>query len=403
MIIANIRSLIGVTQSNRLIGSQMAELPCIDDAYLEVDNGQISEFGTMEQCPYHHHDYDAQGRYVIPAFCDPHTHLVYPCSREGEWVDRLNGLTYEQIAQRGGGILNSADKLHATSSDELYDKAIERCESIMKTGTGAVEIKSGYGLNTADEMKMLRVIRRLKDSSPLTIKSTLLAAHALPREYQGHQDDYVTLIIDQMLPMAVDQGLIDYIDVFCDTGFFTTAQTHRMLDAASKFGILGKIHCNELAVSGGVQVAVSSGALSADHLEMMDSQAIDALRGAFTMPTLLPGASFFLGIPYSPARKMISQGLGVALASDYNPGSSPMGNMQMICSLAAIQMKMLPMETIAAATINAAYAMGLESTHGSIAVGKKANLIITKQIPTIDYMLYSYAENCVEKLILSER
>lgn len=400
MLITNIKSLVGITSAPRLLGEQMAKLPTIDTSYLVIKNGTIVEFGPMAECVYEHSDYDADGRYVMPAFCDSHTHLVYPASREGEWVDRIKGLSYTQIAERGGGILNSAKLLAQTSEDKLFDDAMERCENIRNTGTGAVEIKSGYGLDTENELKMLRVIRRLKECSPLSIKSTLLAAHALPEAYRGRQDDYVTLIIDQMLPRAVDQGLIDYIDVFCDRGFFTTEQTRRMLEAASKYSIQGKIHANELAVSGGVQVAVENEALSADHLEAMDDQAIQALVGARTMPTLLPGAAFFLGIDYPPARRMIAAGLGVALASDYNPGSSPMGNMQMVCSLASVRMNMLPLEAIAASTINSAYAMGLSDTHGSITIGKRAALIITKRMPSIDYMLYSYAENCVEKVLL---
>lgn len=400
MLITNIKSLVGITSAPRLLGEQMAKLPTIDTSYLVIKNGTIVEFGPMAECVYEHSDYDADGRYVMPAFCDSHTHLVYPASREGEWVDRIKGLSYTQIAERGGGILNSAKLLAQTSEDKLFDDAMERCENIKNTGTGAVEIKSGYGLDTENELKMLRVIRRLKECSPLSIKSTLLAAHALPEAYRGRQDDYVTLIIDQMLPRAVDQGLIDYIDVFCDRGFFTTEQTRRMLEAASKYSIQGKIHANELAVSGGVQVAVENEALSADHLEAMDDQAIQALVGARTMPTLLPGAAFFLGIDYPPARRMIAAGLGVALASDYNPGSSPMGNMQMVCSLASVRMNMLPLEAIAASTINSAYAMGLSDTHGSITIGKRAALIITKRMPSIDYMLYSYAENCVEKVLL---
>lgn len=400
MIITNIKALVGVTSAARVTGEQMAALPIIENAYLVTENGAIKEFGPMSEYHYERSDYDATGRYVMPSFCDSHTHLVYPCSREGEWVDRIKGLSYAEIAKRGGGILNTAKKLHTASEDELYEAAFERCQTIIGTGTGAVEIKSGYGLNTEDELKMLRVIRRLKESSPLTIKATLLAAHAVPAEYKGRQDDYVSLIVDEMLPMAAGEGLIDYIDSFCDEGFFTTTQTERMLNAAAKYGIRGKIHANELAVSGGVQIAVACGALSADHLEAMDEAAIEAFRGACTMPTLLPGAAFFLGIDYPPARRMIEAGLGVALASDFNPGSSPIGNMQMICSLAAIQMKMLPMEALAAATVNSAYAMGVNDTQGSIAVGKKANLIITKPMPSLEYMLYSYAENCVEKNLL---
>lgn len=384
----------------------MSQLNALDNSYLIVEGDSITSFGTMDQLPCEQiaHDarmIDATGRVVMPTYCDSHTHLVYASSREGEFVDRIRGLSYEQIARRGGGILNSAARLHDTSEQELYDQALERIEAIIATGTGAVEIKSGYGLTTKDELKMLRVIRRLRETTPIEIRSTLLAAHAFPLKYKGREDEYVDLIVDEMLPLAADEGLIDYIDAFCDKGFFSVAQTERLLTAAQRYGIRGKIHANEMAISGGVQLGVRSGCLSVDHLECMGRDEIDALAGADTMPTLLPGAAFFLGLSYPPAREMIDSGLGVALASDFNPGSSPSGDMRFVVSLACIRMKMLPSEAINAATLNSAYAMGISHSHGSIAVGKRANLIITRPIPSVDYIPYAYTSSLAEMVIIN--
>lgn len=407
LLINNIKGLIGVTTEDRLSGEQMSQMGVIEDAFVLVEDDRIVDFGKVDNlnCDIQTNKnitiIDAQGRYVLPAFCDSHTHLVYAGSREGEFVDKVRGLSYEDIAKRGGGIINSAKKLHATSEDELFDNALERCNKIIRSGTGAVEIKSGYGLNVEDELKMLRVIRRLKESTPLTIKSTLLGAHSVPLEYRGREVDFVNLVIDEMIPRTVNEGLADFVDVFCDHGFFTVPQTAAILQAAAKYGLQGKIHANELAVSGGVQVGVEHSCLSVDHLERMDAAAIEALKNTKTMATVLPGASFFLGIPFADVRAMIEAGLSVALASDFNPGSSPMGNMQFVMSLGVIRQRMLPMEALAATTINGAYAMGLNKTHGSIAVGKRANLLITKQIPSVDIMPYYYMDNHIETVILN--
>lgn len=403
-VIKNIKSIVGTLPMacSKLSGKDMAQLPILDDGYIVVDQGLIVEIGRMADMPeLSIPAIEATDRYVMAAFCDSHTHLVYAGNREREWVDRIQGLSYAEIAARGGGILNSAKLLHQTSEDELLEMALPRLESIISTGTGAVEIKSGYGLSTEDELKMLRVIARLKKISPLTIKATFLAAHAVPSDYLGRQGEYVDLIINQMLPLVAEQRLADYIDVFCDTGFFTCDETERMLVAAAGYGIPGKIHANEMAISGGVQVAVRNNCLSADHLECMDDQAITAFQGAITMPTILPGAALFLGLDNPPARRMIEAGLPIAIASDYNPGSSPTGNMPLMMSLAAIRMKMLPLETIAAATINSAYAMGLERELGSVTVGKRANLVITRPMPSLEYLQYSFGENLIEKTILN--
>lgn len=383
----------------------MSEITSIADAYLIVNEGVIESYGPMSAMSQISADevIDATGRIVMPSFCDSHTHIVYAGSREGEFVDKINGLSYVEIARRGGGILNSAARLRQTSEDELYRQASERLSEIMQMGTGAVEIKSGYGLTTADELKMLRVIARLKADFPITIKSTFLAAHAVPAEYQKRQDDYVSLIINEMLPQVAAESLADYIDVFCDEGFFTVEQTDRMLEAAARYGIRGKIHANELALSGGIQAGVRHNCLSVDHLEFTGDAEIAALKASETMPTLLPGAAFFLGMNYPPARKMIDSGLPIALASDFNPGSSPSGNMKFILSLASIKLKMTPTEAINAATINGAYAMGLEKSHGSIDVGKRGNVLILKQMPSLDYLSYAYTSELIDRVIVGGR
>lgn len=383
----------------------MSEITSIADAYLIVNEGVIESYGPMSAMSQISADevIDATGRIVMPSFCDSHTHIVYAGSREGEFVDKINGLSYVEIARRGGGILNSAARLRQTSEDELYRQASERLSEIMQMGTGAVEIKSGYGLTTADELKMLRVIARLKADFPITIKSTFLAAHAVPAEYQKRQDDYVSLIINEMLPQVAAESLADYIDVFCDEGFFTVEQTDRMLEAAARYGIRGKIHANELALSGGIQAGVRHNCLSVDHLEFTGDAEIAALKASETMPTLLPGAAFFLGMNYPPARKMIDSGLPIALASDFNPGSSPSGNMKFILSLASIKLKMTPTEAINAATINGAYAMGLEKSHGSIDIGKRGNVLILKQMPSLDYLSYAYTSELIDRVIVGGR
>ena len=388
ILVENIKELVGI--DNILIkysaGADMKDLAAISDAYLIIQDGIIQEFGSMREIP-ETGNYDsiinASGKTVMPAFCDSHTHLVYPASREIEYIDKIKGLSYEEIAKRGGGILNSARLMNETSESELFDSAMLRLESIKSMGTGAVEIKSGYGLNTENELKMLRVIRKLKEESPLTIKSTFLGAHAIPQEYKGRQSEYVNLVIGEMIPMIAAEELADFIDVFCDRGFFTVEDTDRILNAGLKFGLKPKIHANELDYSGGIQVGVKYDALSVDHLEYTGEKEIECLMESMSMPTLLPGASFFLGLVYAPARKMIDAGLPVAMASDFNPGSSPSGNMQFILSMGCIAYKMLPEEAINAVTINGAYAMGVSDILGSITPGKIANLIITKKIPQL--------------------
>jgi imidazolonepropionase len=385
----------------------MSRLETIDSAFLYIKEGVIEDFGKMGEMPSEYLKekgltiIDASGKMVFPSFCDSHTHLVYAGSREIEYIDKIKGLSYEEIAKRGGGILNSAKLLHSISEDELYEQSLKRIDEIISLGTGAVEIKSGYGLTTEDELKMLRVIKRLRDSTPITIKATFLGAHAVPAEYKGRQGEYVDLIINEMIPMVASGDLADFIDVFCDKGFFTVEETDRMLMAGMKYGLKAKIHANELDYSGGVQVGVKYAALSVDHLEYTGDTEIECLLKSETMPTLLPGAAFFLGMVDPPVRKMINAGLPVAMASDYNPGSSPSGDMRFVMSLGCIKMKMLPEEVINAVTINGAYAMGISDTHGSIARGKIANVFITKPLPTYEFIPYSYTSRIVDTVILN--
>lgn len=385
-------------------GRDMAVLPAIEKGWILIEDGIIAGYGPPETMPAFSNaipKLDAAGGYVFPSFCDPHTHLVYAGSREKEYTDKIRGLSYEEIAKRGGGILNSAKLLHETSEDDLFRQSMERVREIISFGTGAVEIKSGYGLTTEDELKMLRVIRRIKEESPLTVRSTFLGAHAVPAEYRDNRKGYVDLIVDEMIPAVASARLADYIDVFCDRGFFTVEETARILEAGARHGMRPKIHANELGFSGGVQAGVKHGALSVDHLECTGDDEIEALLGSGTMPTLLPGAAFFLGMTDPPARKMIDAGLPLAMASDYNPGSSPSGNMKMVVSLGCIRLRLLPEEAINAVTINAAYAMGLTETHGSITVGKKANLFITKKIPSYEFLPYAFGSNLVVTVILN--
>ena len=390
----------------RLQGVEMARQDVLHDAWLLIEDGRFAAFGEgavpgPDGKTIGHTVVDAAGGAVLPSFCDSHTHLVYAGSREQEFTDKINGLSYEEIARRGGGILNSADRLHDMSEDDLYHASMQRVNEIIRKGTGAVEIKSGYGLNTADELKMLRVIRRIKESSPVTVVSTFLGAHAVAR---GHrQSDYVDLVVNEMLPAVAAEGLADYVDVFCDRGFFTPEETIRILETGMKYGLRGKIHGQELAPSGGVEVAVRCGALSVDHLESMTDDDITMLKGSDVMPTALPGTSFFLNMPFAPARKMIQQGLGVAVASDYNPGSTPSGDMKFVVSLACIKMRLQPAEALNAATLNSAYAMGLSHTHGSIAVGKVANCFITEPIPSLDYIPYAYTQPIIRRVFLNGR
>ena len=404
LLIKNIKQLIQIehTPKLRACGSDMGKLETLQDAYLIVEGDRIATFGPMSELPEVSFDdeVDATGRVVMPTFCDSHTHLVYANSREHEFVDKIRGLSYEEIAKRGGGILNSAKATVAASEEELYDMAQRRLEEAVRLGTGAIEIKSGYGLTTESELKLLRVIRRLKEHSPLTIKSNFLGAHGIPMEYRGHQEDYVDLVINEMIPRVAAEGLADFVDVFCDHGFFTVEDTARILEAGIKYGLRPKIHANEMAISGGVQVGVKYGAISVDHLEQMGDAEIECLKGSETMPTILPGCAFFLNLPLSPARKMIDSGLPVAMASDYNPGTAPSSNMQLILSMACIRYRLTPEEAINATTLNTGYAMGVNDQLGSIAVGKRANFIITKPIPTYEYLPYAFGENKVEAVFI---
>ena len=404
ILIQNIAHLFGILPAGveRLQGKEMAHVETIDDAWLSIEEGRIIDFGPMSSIPEteHFEVIDAEGGSVMPCFCDPHTHLVYAGSREQEFVDKTQGLSYAEIARRGGGILNSVDLLHRLTEQELYEQAMHRMKEIEAKGTGCIEIKSGYGLSTEDELKILRVIRRISQASRVKVVSTFLGAHAVSRAYKGRQSDYVRHVIDEMIPAVGNEGLADYIDVFCDKGFFTPEETARILEAGAHYGMRPKIHADELAASGGVRVAVEHQALSVDHLESMPEEEIDLLLGTATMPTCLPGTSFFLNMPYAPARRMIDRGLGIALASDYNPGSTPSGDMKFVMSLGCIKLRLLPEEAFNAVTINAAYAMGLSHDYGSITIGKKAHLILTHPIPSLAFIPYSYTTPIIRKVLL---
>ena len=408
MLITNIKELCGIVENGSLwkAGSAMSDVKRIKNAYLYIKGSKISDYGEMsspkcqEYLAKERKVVDAKGGLVLPAFCDSHTHLVYANSREMEFCDKIRGLSYEEIAKRGGGILNSAKATAAASEDELYESAKQRLDEIMHMGTGAVEIKSGYGLTTESELKLLRVIRRLKENSPVTIKANFLGAHGIPMEYRGHQEDYVDLVINEMIPLVAAEDLADFIDVFCDKGFFTVEDTERILMAGIKYGMRPKIHANEMAVSGGVQVGVKYGAISVDHLEQMGQAEIEALKGSDTMPTVLPGCAFFLNLPLSPARDMINAGLPVAMASDFNPGTAPSGNMQFILSCACIRYRLTPEEALNATTLNTAYAMDVSHELGSITKGKIANVIITKPMTQLEFMPYYYGANKVQTMVL---
>ncbi len=409
LLLENIKELVQVEENPVALkaGKDMAKINTIKNAFLIIRDELIEDFGTMSELKDKYLDddlvieIDCSNRLVYPSFCDSHTHLVYPSARDKEFVDRIKGLSYEEIARRGGGILNSAKRLHEMSAEELYTDAMHRVVEIMKMGTGAVEIKSGYGLNTEDELKMLRVISWIKETSPICVRSTFLGAHAIPQEYKSKPSDYVDVVINEMIPQVAAEDLADYIDVFCDQGFFSVEDTERILMAGIKYGLRPKIHANELGLTGGVQAGVKYNALSVDHLEFIEEPEIEALLDSETMPTVLPGAAFFLGMKLSPVREMIDAGLPVALASDYNPGSSPSGNMSLISAMGCIKYKMLPEEVINATTINTAYAMGIEDSYGSIARGKVANLFITTEVPGIEYLPYSYGSNLIETVILN--
>ncbi len=407
-VIKNISKLVQVEHQIRkwVSGSEMSKIDTIKDGFIEIQDGIITAFGSMDQWTgidnwNNTEIIDANGGMVFPSYCDSHTHLVFAGNRENEWEQRIKGASYEDIAKNGGGILNSAKKLQETSEDELLEKALQRAKEVMKMGTGAIEIKSGYGLTTEAELKMLRVIKRLKKLSPLTIKATFLGAHAIPQEYKTNKSAYLDLIINEMLPQIAQEQLAEYIDIFCEEGYFSLEDTERLLEAAQSYDLIPKTHVNQFTILGGVKASVKYKALSVDHLEIMNNEDIEALKGSECMPTLLPSCSFFLGIPYGPAKKLMENDLPVALATDYNPGSSPSGNMNFVASLGCIRMGMTPEEVINATTINTAYAMGLSQELGSIAVGKKANLFITKPITSYTFIPYSFGHQYIDKIIIN--
>jgi imidazolonepropionase len=407
LLIINIHRLINVRTENVLLrGAALAELPMLENAYLVIEDGLITDYGLMHQLSIRYPEnempvYDAKGATVLPSWCDSHTHLVFAASRESEFVDKINGLSYAEIAEKGGGILNSANKLNRSSEAELYDSAWGRLKELIQLGTGAIEIKSGYGLSVEGEMKMLRVIKRLKKEAPIPIKASFLGAHTYPLNYKQNHQAYIDLIKNEMLPIIAKEKLADYIDVFCEEGFFSIAETKEICQAGKAIGLISKIHANQLSVSGGVEAGVELGALSVDHLESMDEKAIQSLAKSNTIGTLLPTAAYFLRMPYQPARALINAGCAIAIASDYNPGSSPSGNMNTVVSMSCIQLKMLPEEAINAATINAAYAMGLEEKIGSVMKGKLANLIFTKPISSVAYIPYAFGSNLIDKVMIS--
>lgn len=403
LLVKNIRRIYGLSEGNPSFkkGREMVEVMCLEDAYVFISEGRIAAWGQMASCPDNADEViDAEGGLVLPTWCDSHTHIVFAASREEEYLARLKGKSYSEIAASGGGILNSAIKLRHTSEDELFESALSRLHEVIRSGTGAIEIKSGYGLSTDSEIKMLRVIRRLKEVSPVTIKASFLGAHAIPSEFSNDRSGYMDLVINEMLPQIAEENLADYCDVFCDEGFFTVEETSRILEAAARYHLKPKIHANELANSGGVQVGIAHNAVSVDHLEDISDREIEALLQSNTIPTLLPSCSFFLNISYAPARKMIDSGLGIALATDYNPGSSPSGNIPLLMALACNQMRILPSEAFNAVTINGACAMEIQSTHGSITLGNEANLIITHPVPSLEYMVYSFGSRHISKVIL---
>jgi imidazolonepropionase len=403
-LIKNINTLYGIIEDPKILkksGKEMDQFEAVQDAYVLIKNGLIKQYGSGSELPAADTIIDAKGGMVLPSFIDSHTHIVFAKSREEEFVMRIKGRSYEEIAEAGGGILNSARKLQAMSEDELYESALNRLQEVIRFGTGAIEIKSGYGLTVEDELKMLRVIKRLKAVSPITIKASFLGAHAVPASYKQNREGYIDLVINQMLPKVAAENLADYCDVFCDQGFFTVEETDRILTAAAGYGLKAKIHGNELGYTGGVQVAVKHDALSVDHLEYTGEEEIGYLLNSQTMPVGLPNCSFFLGIPYAPGRKMIDAGLPFCLASDYNPGSSPNGRMSFVVALACIQMKLTPQEAFNACTINGAAALELSETHGSITKGKQANLIITKPIPSLAYIPYSFGVDLIDKVIVN--
>ena len=407
LLITNIGSLVGVHQTETVVlrGQQMQDLPVLENAWVLCENGKIADFGKMDQLPGQLPNailtQDARGGFVFPSWCDSHTHIVFAAPREEEFVMKIQGKNYEDIAAAGGGILNSARKLQQASENELYDSAAQRLTDMIRQGTGAVEIKSGYGLSTGSELKMLKVIRRLKNTFPIPVKASFLAAHAYPPEYKNNHEGYIKLIIDEMLPKIAGEDLADYIDVFCEQGFFSVEDTDKLLQAGARYGLKPKIHANQLSVSGGVQIGVKHHAVSVDHLEVTDDAVIESLKTSETIATLLPSCSFYINIPFSNARGLINANIPVALASDYNPGSTPSGNMNLVVSLACIKLRMLPEEAINAATLNGAAAMELNRELGSIARGKKANLFITRPMSSLAFLPYSFGQSQIETIILN--
>lgn len=405
LLVKNIKQLLQIREltCRKISGPEMAELPLLENAFLSIENDLIIDFGPMSQCP-NERDFntiiDAQGKVVLPAWCDSHTHIVYAENRIQEFVDRINGLSYEEIAKRGGGILNSAEKLNAISEDDLYEQSKVRLEEIMSQGTGAVEIKSGYGLSVEGELKMLRVIKKLAQNYPIAIKSTFLGAHAFPKEFKENHAAYIDLIILEMLPKIAEEQLADFIDAFLETGYFSVSETERIMEAGKQYGLRAKIHVNQFTAINGIAACVKHNALSVDHLEIVTEEDIEVLKNTETMPVALPSCSYFISIPYTPARKMISEGLPLALATDFNPGTTPSGNMNFVVATACIKMKMTPEEAINAATINGAYAMGLSQTHGSITRGKKANIIITKPIHSFYQLPYAFGSQLIDTVII---
>lgn len=405
LILTNIKELVQVreTSVSKVSGAEMSQLPTLKNAWLLIKDDRIADFGSMPNIPKLEafKTIDCSGKMVLPTWCDSHSHLVYAGNREQEFVDRINGLSYQEIAERGGGILNSAKTLQQTSEEELYDQSAERLKEVMKMGTGAIEIKSGYGLTTEAELKMLRVAKQLDRDFPIAIKTTFLGAHAVPFEYKDNKKGYLDLIINEMLPKIAAEKLASYVDIFCETGYFSVADTERLLKAAKTYGLIPKIHVNQFNAIGGIEAGVKNGALSVDHLEVLTDDDIKALQGSKTMPVALPSCSYFLSIPYTPGRQLIDAGLPLALATDYNPGSTPSGNMNFVVATACIKMKLTPEEAINAATVNGAYAMGLSDTHGSITKGKKANFIITKPIPSYGYLPYAFGSNLIDSVYLN--
>lgn len=404
LLLLNIKELLQVRENAPawVAGTDMATLPTLKNAWLLVQDGKIKDYGSMDAKPAMEgfKTIDCKGKMVLPAWCDSHTHIVYAGNREQEFVDRINGLSYQEIAEKGGGILNSAKKLQETTEESLYNQSAKRLEEVMQLGTGAVEIKSGYGLTTEAEMKMLRVAKKLAANYPVTVKTTFLGAHAVPAEFKNNKEEYMDLVCGEMLQNISEEKLADYVDIFCEDGYFTVADTERLLEAAKKYGLAPKIHVNQFNAIGGIAAGVKHNALSVDHLEVLTDADIAALKGSETMPVALPSCSYFLSIPYTPGRELIEAGLPLALATDYNPGSTPSGNMNFVVATACIKMRLTPEEAINAATINGAYAMGLSNTHGSITKGKMANLIITKPIPSYGFLPYAFGSNCIEKVII---